>query len=712
MTYLNDSEMLRDKERRDRESQHLRFLLVTGLAIAFIVMAAAAAVGWYYTTRQSKSRTIAYLASSETDLARALLYGTQAVSTSPTFEARSSLVTLLGRNPHLRKFLHGHSGLVTSVSFAPDGTFAASGSTDGRVLLWDVEAGTSRTLFEGGVPVHSVGFSPNGALLAAGLGDGSIALWDVKAGRPLQALRSNQKDVRSVAFSGDGDRLAAGTVDGTLVVWTGLAGTEGDHARATMEPVILTGGKNDVQSVAFSPSEPLLAASHWDGSIVLWELNRRRQRGELQHKPRAFSLAFTPDGQTLISGGDDTMIRAWNIADMKETFEKPLGGEAPVRSVAISRDGRLLAAAGDDRRIRMWEIAPGPSFQLQDIVPRSFEILHERPLHSVAFSPDGLRLLSGGEDKRVILWNVAQESLAERIIAQPHGASLQYLTWSSDGSELAWLDDDRHVVRWSLRTHTPEVGKATMPGATNASLNFDAGARLLWSGVSDHEFSRVDSSTGTKVGASVPLSGILTSSVAVSRDGRLLAYGVQSEKDAKGSYGIVVWDLEARGERRSIHTRGPVVALAMNAAGTKLASTSGANAVTLWNAATGAEVSQLTSADRSFRSLAFSTDGSHLAAGTFDRQRPEIIIWDLDVGRALGVLATGHHGSINSLSFGPDAYSIASADDDIDGTIRLWTLEPQAVQARACETANRDVTPDEWSVIVGPNAPRSGPCRR
>ncbi|KJY16307.1 hypothetical protein VR46_45285, partial [Streptomyces sp. NRRL S-444] len=89
----------------------------------------------------------------------------------------------------------------------------ASGGDDGTVRLWDVDAGTARTLSDRRAPVESVAFSRDGRTLATGSLDGTVQLWDVDTGTSRPPLSGHGDAVWSVAFSPDGRTLATGNSD-------------------------------------------------------------------------------------------------------------------------------------------------------------------------------------------------------------------------------------------------------------------------------------------------------------------------------------------------------------------------------------------------------------------------------------------------------------------------------------------------------------------
>ena len=146
----------------------------------------------------------------------------------------------------LLKILTGHTSVVNSVAFSPDGNTIVSGSGHWKsyksswsvgeeIHLWDIHTGEHiKTLTGHRDVVSSVAFNPNGNLIVsgewyksgsgwenatAGAWSGKTYVWDAHTGELLKTLKGHTGGVSSVAFSPDGKTLADGRTDGTILLW-------------------------------------------------------------------------------------------------------------------------------------------------------------------------------------------------------------------------------------------------------------------------------------------------------------------------------------------------------------------------------------------------------------------------------------------------------------------------------------------------------------
>ncbi|MYD88824.1 MAG: WD40 repeat domain-containing protein, partial [Caldilineaceae bacterium SB0662_bin_9] len=157
-------------------------------------------------------------------------------------------------------------------------------------------------------------------------------------------------------------------------------------------------GQGAVRAVQFSPDGARLAVGG-GANIRLYDAHTQEVVSLLTgHTREVYSVAFSPDAQTLASGSDDHTVRLWDITT--GTLHRTLEGHTgQVYSVAFSRNGRILASGSGDHTVRLWDVATGT-------LRHTLES-HTDQVYSVAFSPDGRILASGSGDHTVRLWDVA-----------------------------------------------------------------------------------------------------------------------------------------------------------------------------------------------------------------------------------------------------------------------------------------------------------------
>ncbi|KAI2868054.1 hypothetical protein CBS11852_11391 [Aspergillus niger] len=124
------------------------------------------------------------------------------------------------------------------------------------------------------------------------------------------------------------------------------------------------------------------------------------------HSDPVTAVAFSPDGQTVVSGSGDSTIKLWNAAtgELQQTLK---GHSDPVWAVAFSPDGQTVVSGSGDNTIKLWNAATG---ELQQILEG-----HSRSVVAVAFSPDGRTVVSGSYDSTIKLWNAATGELQQTL---------------------------------------------------------------------------------------------------------------------------------------------------------------------------------------------------------------------------------------------------------------------------------------------------------
>jgi WD40 repeat protein len=377
-------------------------------------------------------------------------------------------------------------------------------------------------------------------------------------------------------------------------------------------------------SVAFSPDGKTLTTAGEDGWLRLWDpVSGKQQRKFALVLAGVVSLAFAPDGQTLAIGGSS--IRLLDLATGKDKLPQ-FGHLFSVSSVACTPDGRTVAT-GAEGHIQLWDALTGkPSIRLAG---------HEKNVTSLRLSRDGRTLLSLGRDKTLRLWDMDTGKERRRLDAPNMG--LAALTITQDGETVALVNDDKAIRLVDLATGKERqrlpAGDERVAGA---AFTPDGRSLIVWQ--ADHRASVWDVTAGKKVrqfefaeprhpvprpyppGGNGGRSGSFYSADA-SPDGRLIAYANQDNF-------LAVHEV-ATGKPVRLVENLPDVAgvLAFSPDGRSLAwSGWRQDAIHLLELATGKERIRFDGHRGGVAALAFTADGRTLVSGSADTTA---LVWDL-----------------------------------------------------------------------------------
>jgi WD40 repeat protein len=359
-----------------------------------------------------------------------------------------------------RRGAFGHAGWVWGVAFSPDGRTALTGGIEGSdnhglAKRWDTATGrpVGRPLPHR-YPVWAVTYSPDGRTFLTGSGaefKGEVRLWDAASGRPVSPPLPMHGEVNGVAFDRDGRRFLA-VCETEARVWEtapvlGRA-REAPAGRASNEeppPGLVLPHPKPGQELpeiqprlwaVFSPDGQMVLTGGEDGTARRWDAATGAPRGEpLRHDGPVLTVAFSPDGRTIATGSSDRTARLWDAA-----ADRPRGRKLPhpgrVQAVAFSSDGRLLATGcaveetdrGGRRwvslggEVRVWRVATGEHVRRPLRLPQ--------PVWDVAFRPGGYTLLAGATDQTARFFDAGGLLLSKPLT---HEGTVAHVAFSPDG---------------------------------------------------------------------------------------------------------------------------------------------------------------------------------------------------------------------------------------------------------------------------------------
>lgn len=629
--------------------------------------------------------------------------------------------------------LTGHTGVVNHASYSPDGTRIVTASDDNTARMWNAATGaiqgimTDHTadvrtayfspdnskivsagedfarLFDastsallntlvGHAPYSGAAFSPDGSKIISASED-DVRVWNTSTGVQLQLIDPPLNTIVEAArFSPNGSQIAIAS-DNALWLYNAADYTRTSH---------LEGRSTQAASLSYSPDGTRIAAIDTDGysngprGVTVYTLPTTPDLGLTipdVHTSNLHSLHYSPDGTRLVSSSLDQTVKIWDVATgaLLQTITSP----QYVEEAVFSPDGTRIAGAGSSPyAVYIWEVATG-------------NLIHTLTGHtyyidSVAWNPDGTRVISSSRDDTAKVWDAINGGTA-LLTLTGHTDDVNDVTYSPDGSQIATGADDNTVRLWDAATGTP---LRTLTGHTDDVKNLSyhpSGTRLLSAG-----YDRViiwDPAGGARLNEF----DYNLYNAAYSPDGtRIIGYNYRQS---------LVLDALNGQEIKTVYEAGDVYGVAINPAGTRIASIANSSAegrtIKIWDITVGLDITRLDWHPNDYNAVTFSADGTRAAAAANDGR---VRVWNQATG-ALLLSVSGNPEAANDVAFSPDGSRLAVASaaayvyvfDSVNGEL-LTTLSghTDAVNSVAFSadgtklvTGSEDKTARIWDSTTG-----------
>ncbi|KAG8219431.1 WD40-repeat-containing domain protein [Butyriboletus roseoflavus] len=318
----------------------------------------------------------------------------------------------LPRPTPVGKFV-GHSEIVWSVVFLPNGKGLVSASNDGSIRLWNLDYDSEMILGNSSGPVFCLALFPDGKRLASGGLDRSISVWGVDLLAAVDGpLQGHTSSVRYLDISSDCRYLASGSFDHNVNIWDTESGQivrDQDYLR----------GDGKINCVKFSKKDCRLLTGSGDGCLRIWDW----ESGELLVGPMKadempiWALAWSRNETQILSGSDNGVLRRWHASTGRVIGEPVHAHASIIYSLSVSHNGGCFASASSDNTVKIWNAT---TFE------QMATLEHPDEINCVAFSTDDRLLATACSDSSIYIWESPQASLDSglAIDRECEGASL------------------------------------------------------------------------------------------------------------------------------------------------------------------------------------------------------------------------------------------------------------------------------------------------
>ncbi|MEA5618598.1 WD40 repeat domain-containing protein [Cronbergia sp. UHCC 0137] len=297
-----------------------------------------------------------------------------------------------------------------------------------------------------------------------------------------QTLKGHRRGINCLAYAlrnlteGENLPILASGSRGETKLWDL---TKGELIETLSEyPWVMSGLVDEVNSLAFSADGQTLVSAGADSTIKIWHTGALDLIDVLhKHNGAVKCVAFTPDGKMLATGGDDRKILFWDLRERQVAIALCLD-DTTAHSLVLSQDGKILVT-GSYRKIQVWSTTHPPA---KDTQPLQTLMGHSHIVSSLALSGDGKLLVSGSRDQTIKIWNLQTGELIRTL--KGHQDSVNTVVISPNEQIIASGSADKTIKLWHLATGEL-LATFTGHGKTVTALAFTTSGEMLVSGSLD-----------------------------------------------------------------------------------------------------------------------------------------------------------------------------------------------------------------------------------
>ena len=423
--------------------------------------------------------------------------------------------------------------------------------------------------------------------------------------------------------------------------------------------IVQSGHLEGITSTCYSPDEKyVLSSAYSDKTVKLWDVESGKEIRTFLGQPfLVWTACFSPDGKTVLSGGDNIIL--WDVTTGK-TIRTFIGHKGYVHSLHFLSEGKYFISASFDKTIKMWEVATGKEV-------KTFSG-HKNRITSHDISPDEKLVISGSADNEIKLWDITSGKEIKTMLG--HTSNITKICFTPDGQHAVSGSFDRTIRVWDI-TSGKEIKKSEkFPDAIEAvTLSHDG--KFILSGFYDGSIRLLDFETLNVI--KTFKSQTSKTNIFYSISDVMFSHNDNTFLASSGDRTMTIWDIENSKEvKRFMGHSAWISSISLSKDGKYALSGAHDNTLKLWDLKSGKIIKTLSGHNRWVSSVSLSPDGKYAVSGSYDST---IRLWDIETGKTLRVYK-GHTSPVGSVCFSPDGKGFVSGGGyEPDQTIRVWDIE-------------------------------------